>query len=116
MSRDARMAAIREHLQAEALEAMAGHRGLVQHLEQRCGGVTVVAPCPLAEMLHDVMGFHAVAHALLDLLRNSRDPLANDLRHTIARRYADMLAPTLEAGGRGHLTPAANEPAGVQEW
>lgn len=93
MSRDARIEAVREHLAEEAREAMAGMRGLVHHIETRAGNVRVVAPCPLAEMLHDVIGWHVVAHSLVELLRYSRDPLAADLRARIASTYAERLAP-----------------------
>ena len=71
---------------------------MVRHIEQRACGVQVVAPCPLAEMLHDVIGFHEVAHALVDLLRYSHDPMASDLRTKIANTYAEKLAPVVVKG------------------
>lgn len=89
----------REQLFECAMRAMTGRRSLVPHIEQRVGGGEVVAMCPLAEMLGEVMRTHVVAGALVSTLRYSQCPEVATLRRTIASQYADTFAVRVAALG-----------------
>lgn len=90
----------REALRRLAIEAMSARIGLLPHIEQRVHN-DIVAPCPIAEILGELMHEHCVASELLRLLRESNDPAVRDLRTRIARTYADKYAPRLTALGWG---------------
>lgn len=91
--------AIKAVLRSEAIRAMVAG-GPVHHVEQR-QAAKVVAPCPLAEVLADLLHDAPVSHALLLLLRYGTHDSVIELRNVIAERYAELLAPDVASIGWG---------------
>lgn len=96
--RDAKFQSTREQLRAMFIQAARGVMPTVLHVEQRATG-SVVAPCPLAEVLPELFDHHDVHHALVDLLRDCRTLDAAALITKLAQRYADMQTPQIVALG-----------------
>jgi len=95
---DPAVKAAREALRRLAIDAMMARIGLLPHIEQRIHG-DVVAPCPIAEIVGEVVDQHCVASELLRLLRYCDHPDVRDLRTRIANVYADLYAARLTAMG-----------------